>query len=69
MFQKAAAIIAAIKQNLKPYFQTTSNSPALIICFFFRIFGGGYSFLAMNFKSSKQPLTHPYTTEITKINF
>ena len=34
MFQKAAAIIAAIKQNLKPYFQTTSSSPASIICFF-----------------------------------
>ena len=34
MFQKAAAIIAAIKQNLKPYFQTTSSSPALITCFF-----------------------------------
>ena len=30
MFQKATAIIAAIKQNLKPYFQTTSSSPALI---------------------------------------
>ena len=34
MFQKAAAIIAAIKQNLKPYFQTISSSPASIICFF-----------------------------------
>ena len=34
MFQKAAAIIAAIKQNLEPYFQTTSSSPASIICFF-----------------------------------
>ena len=34
MFQKAASIIAAIKQNLKPYFQTTSSSPASIICFF-----------------------------------
>ena len=34
MFQKAAAIIAAIKQNLKSYFQTTSSSPASIICFF-----------------------------------
>ena len=30
MFQEAAAI----KQNLKPYFQTTSSSPASIICFF-----------------------------------
>ena len=30
MFQKSAAI----KQNLKPYFQTTSSSPASIICFF-----------------------------------
>ena len=34
MFQKAAAIIAAIKQNLKPYFQTISSSLASIICFF-----------------------------------
>ena len=34
MFQKAAAIIAAIKQNLKSYFQTTSSSPASIICCF-----------------------------------
>ena len=34
MFQKAAAIIAAIKQNPKPCFQTTSSSPASIICFF-----------------------------------
>ena len=30
MFQKAASI----NQNLKPYFQTTSSSPASIICFF-----------------------------------
>ena len=34
MFQKAAAIIAAIKQNLNPCFWTTSSSPAAIICFF-----------------------------------
>ena len=34
MLQKAAAIIAAIKQNLKPYFQTISSSLASIICFF-----------------------------------
>ena len=34
MFQKLAAIVAAIKQNLKPYFQTSSSSPASIICFF-----------------------------------
>ena len=34
MFQKAAAIIAAIKQNLKPYFQTISSSLASIICLF-----------------------------------
>ena len=34
MFQKAAAIIAAIKQNLKPNFQTASSSPASLICFF-----------------------------------
>ena len=33
MFQKAADIIAAIKENLKPYFQTTSSPPASIICF------------------------------------
>ena len=30
MFQKAIAI----KQDVKPYFQTTSSSPASIICFF-----------------------------------
>ena len=34
IFQKAAAIIAAIKQNLKPYFQTTPSSPGSIISFF-----------------------------------
>ena len=34
MFQKAAAIIAAIKQNLYPCFWTTSSSPAAIICIF-----------------------------------
>ena len=33
MFQKAAPIIAAIKRNPKPYFQTTSSSPASIIRF------------------------------------
>ena len=40
MFQKAAAIIAAIKQNLNSCFWTTSSSPDAIICFF-HIFGGG----------------------------
>ena len=34
MFQKAAAILAAIKQNLNPCFWTTLNSPAAIICVF-----------------------------------
>ena len=34
MFQKAAAIIAAIKQNLNPCFWTTLSSPAAIICVF-----------------------------------
>ena len=31
MFQKAAAIIAAIKQNLNPCFWTTLSSPAAAI--------------------------------------
>ena len=35
MFQKAAAIVAAIQQNLNPCFWATSSSPATIICFFF----------------------------------
>ena len=34
MFQKAAAIIAAIKQNLNPCFWITSSSPAAKICSF-----------------------------------
>ena len=34
MFQKAAAINAAIKKNLNPCFWTTSSSPAAIICVF-----------------------------------
>ena len=34
MFQKAAAILAAIKQNLNPCFWTTLSSPAAIICIF-----------------------------------
>ena len=48
MFQKAAVIIAAIKQNLNPCFWTTSSSPAAIICFF-RIFGSGYWFLVVKY--------------------
>ena len=59
MFQKAAAIIAAIKQNLNPCFWTTSSSPATIICFFSHFWrrilvsGSQISFLPPLFTYSK----------------
>ena len=44
MLQKAAAIIAAIKQNLYPCFWTTSSSPAAIIMHFFTFLEAGIGF-------------------------